>query len=41
MSARPEYEDQKPPLGAVEYLHKPFPLQDAVESVRKILTVAS
>lgn len=37
MSARPEYKDRKPPLGAVEYLHKPFPLQNAVDSVRRIL----
>ena len=38
MSARAEYKDQKPPLGAVEYLHKPFPLQEAVESVERILS---
>ena len=37
MSARAEYKDQKPPLGAVEYLHKPFPLQDAVDSVERAL----
>ncbi|HET6810658.1 MAG TPA: response regulator [Acidimicrobiales bacterium] len=41
MSARPEYKDQKPPLGAVEYLQKPFPLEEAVDTVRKILAQVS
>lgn len=41
MSARDEYWSKNPPLGAVRYLHKPFPLEDAVTSVREVLTFGS
>lgn len=37
MSARPEYKNGSPPLGAVHYLHKPFRLHDAVVSVQAAL----
>jgi CheY-like chemotaxis protein len=37
MSARPENDDQDPPLGAVDYLRKPFPMDRAVQSVHKAL----
>ena len=37
MSAKPENSHQHPPLGAVRYLHKPFPLEDAVSSIEEVL----
>jgi CheY-like chemotaxis protein len=37
MSARPEISHRHPPLGAVRYLHKPFPLEDVVSSIEEVL----
>ena len=40
MSARPPDVKEGPPLGAIEYLHKPFPLEEAVEAVNRSLLTA-
>jgi two-component system KDP operon response regulator KdpE len=37
MSALPEKKHEHPPLGAVRYLHKPFPLDDAISSIQEAL----
>ena len=41
MSARPEYSADHPPLGAVRYLMKPFPMQEAVDSVEAVLAASA
>lgn len=41
MSARDDYWAEHLPMGAVGYLHKPFPLEQAVTSVRAVLAAAS
>jgi CheY-like chemotaxis protein len=40
MSARPDYSHDRPPLGAVRYLQKPFPLETAIQSIREVLAGA-
>ena len=37
MSARPEYKNERPPLGAIRYLQKPFPISEAIASIEEIL----
>jgi DNA-binding response OmpR family regulator len=41
MSARPEYSKDRPPLGAVRYLQKPFPMQVAVDSIEAVLAASA
>lgn len=41
MSARPEYTADHPPLGAVRYLQKPFPMQMAMDSIEAVLAASA
>lgn len=41
MSARPEYSADHPPLGAVRYLQKPFPMQAAMDSIQAVLATSA
>ena len=38
MSARPEYANERPPLGAIGYLQKPFTGSQAISSITEVLS---
>jgi len=38
MSARPEYGNERPPLGAIGYLQKPFTTTQALSSITQVLS---
>jgi len=38
MSARPEYGNERPPLGAIGYLQKPFTTSQALSSISEVLS---
>ena len=41
MSGLPEGEDEHPPLGAVRYLHKPFPIEEVISSIEEALSLSN
>ena len=41
MSGLPEEQDEHPPLGALRYLHKPFPVEEVVLSIEEALTASN